>query len=154
MRKVNAIAARRGAILIIQFIAFSAISLFCVTSCVTATTHQFSEPSANWVTKTGQLMYRTPQTTLIGDVLVRYSSSGDFQLTLSKGPGLALLSLRQDATFADVTGSFARGGWSGRVDHAPPQLRGWLSLRDKLIHSLNQRTVRYAIGNEIFLFRF
>ena len=99
-------------------------------------------------------MYRTPQKTLIGDVLVRYSPSGDFQLTLSKGPGLTLLSLREDVTFADVTGAFARGGWSGRIDQAPPQLRGWLSLRDKLIHSPNQRTVRYAVGNETFLFRF
>jgi hypothetical protein len=42
-------------------------------------------------------MYRTPNTTLIGDVLVRFSKSGDFELTVSKGPGVTLLSLRQDA---------------------------------------------------------
>jgi hypothetical protein len=99
-------------------------------------------------------MYRTPQTTLIGDVIVRYSKAGDFELTLSKGPGVTLLSLRQDANFAEVKGPFARGSWSGPVEHAPPQLRGWLGVRDKLIASQNRRVVRYIAGNEIFLFQF
>jgi hypothetical protein len=49
-------------------------------------------------------MYRTTTTTLIGDVLIRFSKSGDFELTFSKGPGVTLLSLRQDATFAEVNG--------------------------------------------------
>jgi len=103
-------------------------------------------------------MYRTPNTTLIGDVLVRFSKSDDFELTVSKGPGVTLLSLRQDAVFAEVKGAFAHGGWSGPVAQAPQQLRGWLGLRDKLIHQLatgqDRRTVRYVAGNETFLFRF
>ena len=80
-------------------------------------------------------MYRTATTTLIGDVLVRFSKSGDFELTFSKGPGVTLLSLRQDASFAEVRGPFAKAGWSGPVEQAPKPLRGWLGLRDKLIHS-------------------
>jgi hypothetical protein len=32
-------------------------------------------------------------------------------------------------------------------------LRGWLGLREKLIHSQDQ-SVRYTAGNETFLFRF
>jgi hypothetical protein len=112
-------------------------------------------------------MYRTPQSTLIGDVLVRFSNSGDFELTVSKGPGVDLLSLRQDTTFAEVKGAFARGGWSGPVQGAPPQLRGWLGLRDKLVHSfateqepvlsagrMDRQTLRYVAGNETFLFQF
>jgi hypothetical protein len=110
-------------------------------------------------------MYRAPDTTLIGDVLLRFSTHGDFELTVSKGPGVTLLSLRQDATFAEVKGAFARGGWSGPVEQAPQQLRGWLGLRDKLIHSVatgrvrpsggqDRQTVRYVTGNETFLFRF
>ena len=103
-------------------------------------------------------MYRTPNTTLIGDVLVRFSRSGDFELMVSKGPGVTLLSLRQDAMFAEVKGAFARSGWSGPVEQAPQQLRGWLGLRDKLIHQFatgqDRRTVRYVAGNETFLFRF
>ena len=99
-------------------------------------------------------MYRTPQTTLVGDVIVSYSEAGDFELTVSKGPGVALLSLRQDTAYAEVEGPFARGGWSGPVEQAPPQLRGWLGLREKLIASQNRRIVRYVAGNETFLFRF
>jgi hypothetical protein len=130
------------------------ILFLSVTSCATLSHHEFSEPSAEWQTKTGQLMYRGPKTTLIGDALVRFSKTGDFELTVSKGPGITLLSLRQDASFAEVKGPFARGGWSGPVEQAPPQLRGWLGLREKLIASQNRRTVRYIAGNETFLFRF
>ena len=49
-------------------------------------------------------MYRAPNTTLVGEALVRFSKTGDFELTVSKGPGITLLSLRQDATFAEVKG--------------------------------------------------
>ncbi len=131
-----------------------AISLFCVTSCATDSHHEFSEPVAGWTTKNGQLMYRTPNTTLIGEALVRFSKTGDFELTVSKGPGITLLSLRQDATFAEVKGGLAHQGWSGSVAQAPSQLRGWLGLRDQFLHAPNQKTVRYTAGNEKFLFRF
>jgi hypothetical protein len=130
-----------------------AIASFYVTSCATLLRHEFSEPASNWQTKGGQLMYRTATTTLAGDVLVRFSKSGDFELTFSKGPGTTLLSLRQDASFAEVKGPFAKAGWSGPIDHAPKQLRGWLGLRDKLIHSRGQ-SVQYTADNETFLFRF
>jgi len=65
-----------------------------------------------------------------------------------------LLSLRQDATFAKITGAFTRRGWSGPVAQAPSQLSGWLALRDQFLHAPNQKTLRYAAGNETFLFRF
>ncbi len=130
-----------------------ALAILSLVSCATTSRNQFAEPAGNWQTKSGQLMYRTTQTTLVGDVLVRFSKSGDFELTVSKGPGVTLLSLRQDASFAEVKGPFAQGHWSGAVEQAPKQLRGWLGLRDKLIHSRG-RSVRYASGNETFLFRF
>jgi hypothetical protein len=130
------------------------ISCFCVTSCATPSHHKFSDPSEGWQTRTGQLMYRTPKTTLIGDALVRFSKTGDFELTVSKGSAITLLSLREDATFAEVKGAFARQGWSGPVEQAPPQLRGWLGLRDQFVHARDQKTLRYVSGNETFLFRF
>jgi hypothetical protein len=130
------------------------VASFCVTNCVTISDRSFSEPTANWQMKSGQLMYQTAKTTLIGDVVVRFSKAGDFELTFSKGPGVTLLSLRQDATFAEVRGPFVRGGWSGPVEQAPQQLRGWLGVRDKLIHSPDRGPVRYVAGNETFLFRF
>jgi hypothetical protein len=131
-----------------------AIAVLCITSCATVSRHEFSEPTAGWQTKSGQLMYRSAKTTLIGDALVRFSRTGDFELTVSKGPGVTLLSLRQDAAFAEVKGGFARQGWSGPVEQAPPQLRGWLALRDQFIHAPNQKILRYVAGNETFLFRF
>ena len=91
---------------------------------------------------------------MIADVIVRYSKIGDFDLTLSKGPGVTLLSLRQDASFAEVRGPMARGGWSGRVDRAPKQLRGWLELRDKIIESQDRHVIRHVAGREAFVFRF
>ena len=125
-----------------------------LTGCATMSRHQFADPTDSWQAKSGQLLYRTASTTLIGDVLVRFSTTGDFELTFSKGPGVTLLSLRQDASFAEVKGALARGGWSGPIDQAPQQLRGWLSLREKLIHSQDRHSVRYVAGNETFLFRF
>jgi hypothetical protein len=131
---------------------FLSVACFCVTSCATTSHHKFSDPTTNWQTKSGQLMYRTTETTLIGDVLVRFSKSRDFELSLSKGP-VTLLTLRQNASFAEVKGPFAKGGWSGPVEQAPKPLRAWLGLRDKLISS-QDRSVRYTAGNETFLFRF
>jgi len=92
--------------------------------------------------------------TLIGDVLIRFSKSGDFELTFSKGPNVTLLMIRQDRSFAEVKGPLARSGWSGPIDRAPQQLRGWLGVRDKLIGSQGRQSVRYIAGNETFLFRF
>ena len=99
-------------------------------------------------------MFRAPNTTLLGEVLVRFSKTGNFELTVSKGPGITLLSLRQDATFAEVKGGLADHGWSGPVAQAPSQLRGWLGLRDQFLHTPNRKTMRYAAGNETFVFRF
>jgi hypothetical protein len=99
-------------------------------------------------------MYRTPKTTLIGEAVVRFSPSGDFELTVSKGPGIPLLSLRQDARFAEFKANFTGQHWSGPVAQAPPQLRGWLALRDRFLNAPNQKAVRYVSGNETFVFRF
>ena len=125
-----------------------------LTSCASISHHQFSEPSAGWQTKTGQLMYRTTKATLIGESIVRFSKSGDFELTVSKGPGITLLSLRQDAAFAEINARFTGQHWSGPTASAPSQLRGWLGLRDQFLRVPNQKALRYASDGETFLFRF
>jgi hypothetical protein len=99
-------------------------------------------------------MYRTPQTTLIGDAVVRFSNTGDFELTFSKGPGITLFSLREDRTFAEFNASFTGQQWSGPIAQAPAQLRGWLALRDQFLRTPNRKTLRYGSGSEAFLFRF
>jgi hypothetical protein len=135
-------------------LSIAAITCFCLTSCASLSHHQFSEPASGWRTKTGQLMYRTDKSTLIGEAIVRASKSGDFELTVSKGPGITLLSLRQDAEFAEFNASFTGQRWSGSTATAPPQLRGWLALRDQFLPAPNQKTLRYVSGSETFLFRF
>ena len=134
----------------------AAIALLIVdlAGCATTSTHQFAEPKANWETRAGQLLYRNARTTVIGDVFVRFSDAGDFELTFSKGPGINLLLLRQDSTSAEVKGPIAGRGWSGPIDRAPQQLRGWLELRDKLVRAKDRHQLRHASGSETFVFRF
>jgi len=133
---------------------FSFVIAVCLTSCASVAQHQFSEPAAGWQNKNGQLMYRTAKTTLIGEALVRFSKTGDFELTVSKGPGITLLSLRQDAGFAEFNANFTGQRWSGPPAQAPSQLRGWLGLRDQFLRAPNEKTLRYVSGGETFLFRF
>jgi hypothetical protein len=133
---------------------FIALAIVDLTSCATVSRHQFAEPTAAWQTRTGQLLYRKTNTTLIGDVVVRFSKNGDFELIFSKGPGVTLFSLRQDANFAEIKGGLAQRGWSGPIGHAPQQLRGWLGLRDAIVHAQDRHVVRHAAGAETFLLRF
>ena len=127
--------------------------LFCLTSCQTLR-HQFASPEPDWQSQIGQLQYRGPKISLIGDVLVRYSSQGDFELTFTKGPGVTLLTVRQDDKFVRVSGPLARGSWSGPPAEAPVRLRGWVSLREVLLRSKNQPLVRQTIGPDRFTFAF
>jgi hypothetical protein len=135
-----------------------AFSLLCATialaGCATFSGHQFVEPARDWQARNGQLLYRTAKTTLIGEVLVRFSKAGEFELTFSKGPGVTLLTVQQDASFAQIKGALARGGWSGPTATAPHRLLGWLGLRDKLMRSQDQQSVRLVSGSETFIFRF
>jgi len=131
-----------------------ALLMIDLSACATTSTHQFAEPARDWQTRTGQLLYRNPKTTVIGDVVVRFSRDGDFELTFSKGPGVNLLILRRGSNFAEVKGPLPGRGWSGPIDHAPQQLRGWLELRDTVIHSEDRHQVRHVSGSETFVFRF
>jgi hypothetical protein len=116
--------------------------------------HKFALPGKHWQTRSGQLQYKNAGATVVGDVVVRYSKRGDFELTFSKGPGVALLTIQQDEQFAHVSGPMAQLGWTGRVDHAPQQLRGWLSLRDVVIHAQDRHVISHEVGAEKFQFRF
>src|SRR5258708_39719524 len=84
---------RRGIV-----IAFLSVYL---TSCATISPHEFAEPARDWQVRSGQLFYRNPKRTLIGEVYVRFFKTGDFGVEFSKGPGITLLVLHQDAHFAE-----------------------------------------------------
>ena len=137
-----------------QFLSVAvAVAIIGLTSCETVR-HQFTGPARDWQARNGQLLYHGKRTTLIGEVLVRFSKSGDFELTFTKGPGVTLLEVRQDANFASVKGPLARGGWSGPTAQAPARLRGWLQLREKLMASMDKSSVSHSAGGETFTFRF
>ena len=130
----------------------TAIALaLCLTSCAI---HQFASPATDWTARSGQLLYHGRKTTLIGEVLVRFSNHGDFELTFTKGPGVTLLTVRQDPNFVRVSGPLARGSWSGPPGQAPSHVRGWVQLRDVLMKSGNKTTVRHTSGGETFTFHF
>ena len=131
-----------------------ALVIVDLAGCATMSRHQFAEPTAAWQTRTGQLLYRHASTTVIGDTIVRFTNTGDFELTFSKGPGVTLLSLRRDATFAQVKGALAGPGWSGPIERAPRQLRGWLGLRDAIMRAQDRHLVRHSSNGESFLVRF
>jgi hypothetical protein len=133
-------------------VAVVAIAL-AFTSCETVR-HQFAGPARDWQARNGQLLYHGKRTTLIGEVLVRFSKSGDFELTFTKGPGVALLEIRQDANFFRVNGPLAGVSWSGSIAHAPPRLQGWLQLREKLMALGDKPTLTHSYGGETFTFRF
>ena len=126
-----------------------------LTSCqTTSPAREFAEPATGWQTKTGQLAYTDQKMSLIGEVLVRYSKSGDFQLTFTKAGGVTLLSLRQDANFGQAEGPLARGRWSGATAEAPARLRGWFQLRDKIVNGRRMTTIRHDAGEQSFTLRF
>lgn len=130
------------------------VSTFCLTSCqTTSSRHEFVQPATDWRTKSGQLQYRGPKTALIGEVLVRFSKQGDFELTFTKGPGVVLIMIRQDNNFARVEGPLARGRWAGPIKQAPEQLRSWLALRSGLVQNA-KHSFKQTAGSESFDFEF
>jgi hypothetical protein len=123
----------------------------CLSGCAI---HQFAQPSHAWTARNGQLSYRGPKTSLIGEVLIRYSSRGDFELTFSKGPGVTLLTMRTDPTFARVQGPLVRIPWSGTIQQPPARAAGWLALRAEVLSHPDKNIVRVSEGLETFMLRF
>src|ERR1700739_1686686 len=66
----------------------------------------------------GQMVYQTPQTSIVGDVILRTQPSGDYDLIFSKG-GAEMLQLQAHDGHLVATGLLARNGWTGSVDRAP-----------------------------------
>jgi hypothetical protein len=134
-----------------RFVVFAVLAC-ALSSC--GTIHQFIGPSPDWQARNGQLLYHGKRTTLIGEVLVRFSKAGDFELTFTKGPGVTLLEIRQDATNFNIRGPLAGVGWSGSTERAPAHLRGWLQLREKLMALGDKPSLTHSYRGETFTFRF
>ncbi len=116
--------------------------------------HQFVEPTRQWTTRSGQLSYHGKKRALIGELLVRFSNRGDFELTFTKGPGLALLSMHTDPQFARVQGPLVGLPWSGPITQPAPRDAGWLALRREILRSPQNPTIRVSENGETFVLRF
>jgi hypothetical protein len=131
-------------------ILIATVALFCGGCAI----HQFLEPSRDWTTRSGQLSYRGNKRAIIGEVLVRYSSRNDFELTFTKGPGVSLLLLRTDPEFARMQGPLVGLPWSGPIGQAPVRARGWLALRQEILRNPHQTVLHVRGDGESFVVRF
>ena len=76
----------------------------------------------------GQMVYTTSRRSVVGDVILRTRSNGDYDLAFSKG-GVSVLQLQSHGSELVATGLFARTGWKGPVDRAIGPLHSWALLR-------------------------
>ena len=137
-----------------RFLKFALLIVMALVFSGCGTIHKFIGPAPDWQARSGQLLYKGKRTTLIGEVLVRFSKAGDFELTFTKGPGVILLEIRQDANFFNVRGPLAGVKWSGSTANAPAHLRGWLQLREKLMALGDKPSLTHTYRSEKFTFRF
>ncbi len=116
--------------------------------------HQFAQPSREWTTRSGQLSYHGEKRAIIGEVLVRFSNRGDFELTFSKGPGVSMLTMHTDEQFARVQGLLVGLPWSGPIAQPPTRASGWLALRQEILRSPHGDAFRTKTGDETLVARF
>src|SRR5882762_3154474 len=132
----------------------SIVLLAFALGCGGCAIHQFTEPTRQWTTRSGQLSYHGKKRAFIGEVLVRFSTRSDFELTFTKGPGLTLLFLRTAPEFARIQGTLAGLPLSGLIASPPARARGWLALRREILHNPEKPTVRISENGETFVLRF
>ena len=121
-----------------------------------SSTPKFSEPTAAWQSRTGQLQYVMPERSIIGEFAVSHSD-GDFRLDFTKGGSVPLMRVARHAEFARAEGPLARGRWSGRAAQAPVALHGWVQEVPRVLTAMRGgRRVEIAGGRpgERFVFIF
>jgi hypothetical protein len=84
-------------------------------------------------TRIGQLRYATGRRSVVGDIVLRNLTAGDYDLSFSKG-GVTVLELQTRGTKMTATGLLAGNGWSGAADRAPGPLQPWAMLKEVLVY--------------------
>ena len=107
--------------------------LLSLTSCA-----DYSTPSVRRARARLAVAHRTarlpgPEMSLIGEVLVRSSASGELELTFSKGPGVRFCTVRQDDKFGECRRSARAWCLVGSARECAGALRGWFALREILL---------------------
>lgn len=89
---------------------------------------EFSFLGQQGKTRIGQLFYVTPKRSVVGDVVVNYVHTGDYDLSFAKG-GVTVLQLQARDSTVRASGLLAHGGFSGDIYHLPGPLRPWGELK-------------------------
>ncbi|HEX7194345.1 MAG TPA: hypothetical protein VF207_05195 [Chthoniobacterales bacterium] len=84
-------------------------------------------------TRIGQLRYATGGRSVVGDIVLRNLTAGDYDLSFSKG-GVTVLELQTRGPNMTATGLLAKSGWSGAADRAPGPLKPWAMLKEALVY--------------------
>jgi hypothetical protein len=115
----------------------------------------FPTPGPDWQTLTGQMQHIAPNgKSVIGEVVIRRSKQGDFQLAFASGPGFPLMRIWVSGSKARAEGAMAHGSWQGDPAKAPQHLRGWFQLPKVFAVKGHNRDLRVTEGGEGFVFHF
>jgi hypothetical protein len=105
---------------------FAIIAALTLSSCQNV--REFSFLGQQGKTKIGQLFYVTPKRSVVGDVVMNYLETGDYDLSFAKG-GVTVLQLQARDSKVRASGLLARGSFTGDIYHLPGQLRPWGELK-------------------------
>jgi hypothetical protein len=92
---------------------------------------EMSGLGADAKTRVGQLQYTYGGHSIVGDILLRSLSGGDYDLYFSKA-GITVLEFQTHGSHMAATGLLARNGWSGETNEALGALKPWAMLREVL----------------------
>jgi hypothetical protein len=107
--------------------AFALVAALAFSAC--QNTREFSFLGQQGKTRIGQLFYASPKRAVVGDVVMNYLATGDYDLSFAKG-GVTVLQLQARGSRVRASGLLARGGFSGDIYHLPGPLRPWGELKD------------------------
>ncbi len=105
------------------------LSAILLAGCQTAKEISGLGPEAK--TRIGQLQYTTGGHSVVGDIILRSLSGGDYDLYFSKA-GVTVLEFQTRGSHMVATGLLVKNGWSGQTDQARGPLKPWATLREVL----------------------
>jgi hypothetical protein len=107
------------------------ILLFAILVAGCQSAKEMSGLGAEAKTRVGQLQYSYGGHSVVGDILLRSLSGGDYDLYFSKA-GITVLEFQTHGSRMAATGLLAKNGWSGETNEAFGPLKPWAMLREVL----------------------
>ena len=105
---------------------FILLFAFLLAGCQSAKEISGLGPEAK--TRIGQLQYSYGGRSIVGDIILRSLTGGDYDLYFSKG-GITVLEFQTRGSHMAATGMLARNGWSGETEEARGPLKPWATAQ-------------------------